>query len=817
MQVPGSKAYYSFVGGLNTEVSDLLFPDNMSKEEENFELLVNGSRRKRKGMQFEEDAVSFNRVTPQTSLAPGRNPIRIAYTEHSWRHVSGNPEINFVCQQIGSEILIFEDDRVTYSDKFKHRIMLSDFRAPNATENLVRVQPVQYASGRGDLVITGEFIEPLLVTYDQDADDFNEVIIPIRERDFFDADPTLAVEDKPATLTNEQLYDLLNRGWTNSLITAYETAQSEFPAKNQIPWLGLQEDSNGINQFVPAKLDAEYFKDVSSPRGHYLVNSFNNNEYFGSGGTATFGPFDITTWSISDTSIPDPIVTITTNTAHGFTASDKIEIVGQDAIWENILNFVDTYSFDGEYTVIAAPTSTTFTIQIDFTPFNEFNVWVNQFFKLGQTRSAFTRTGDNIVNTNRRFKACAFYAGRAWYAGCPAKGISSRLYFSQIVENLDQYGKCYQSADPTDKNIPDLIETDGGVINIPELGPVVRMVPFNESLLVFTEDGVWEISGGFREYFSALSYQVRKIADSKVYAPYGISMSEDKLFYAAGDGLHIIRLDPQAGILIDENISEERVQSLWMSMPGNNWAFVKSFYDPVKKRVWWLWNNEPGARFKYNYALIFDTRLLAYFQYKFHTGTSEDGELGDYYISGVSVPRFFCCQNEVVAKFLTVDTTENLSGRFWYSELLDETTWKDWDFDFVAFLVTGAELFEDGSRRKQSPQITTFMRRTETGFEEIDGDLVPKNESGCFMRARWDWADSAESGKWSQSRQIYKHRRFWQPENDSDPFENGHPVVVQRDTVRGSGRALSLEFRSEEGKPCELLGWSVEWLGNPGV
>jgi hypothetical protein len=235
--------------------------------------------------------------------------------------------------------------------------------------------------------------------------------------------------------------------------------------------------------------------------------------------------------------------------------SDTVEITDQRAFFQNFFSFTSEWNFNGTYTVVTAPTATTFTIVVDFWPSFEFSGWVSQYAALGSAKATFSRASQDQVVTNFRFRAVAFYAGRAWYGGCPVDRLANKLYFSQIVEDREQYGKCYQEADPTDQNIPDLIETDGGVITIPDLGQVTRMVPFEESLVIFTEDGVWEISGSFREYFSALNYKVRKLSDAKVYAPQGITHSEDRLFYAAGDGLHIIRLDPQAGLLIDENTS----------------------------------------------------------------------------------------------------------------------------------------------------------------------------------------------------------------------------------------------------------------------
>ncbi len=43
------------------------------------------------------------------------------------------------------------------------------------------------------------------------------------------------------------------------------------------------------------------------------------------------------------------------------------------------------------------------------------------------------------------------------------------------------------------------------------------------------------------------------------------------------------------------------------------------------------------------------------------------------------------------------------------------------------------------------------------------------------------------------------------------------PVVVTNNKVRGSGKAMSIEFTSESGKDFDLLGWSVLASGNTRV
>ena len=60
----------------------------------------------------------------------------------------------------------------------------------------------------------------------------------------------------------------------------------------------------------------------------------------------------------------------------------------------------------------------------------------------------------NIKNPN----CCASAFGRIFYA------VDSTVSYSQVLVSSQQAGNCYQNNDPTSETIPDLLDTDGGVI-----------------------------------------------------------------------------------------------------------------------------------------------------------------------------------------------------------------------------------------------------------------------------------------------------------------------------------------------------------------
>jgi len=877
-QQQGSRHYYNFVAGLNTEAHEVAFPENASAAEENFELMIGGYRRRRYGVNFEQDNVLKN----VQGLGQSSD---WAFVEHAWRSVNGDANRNWIVQQAGPFLYFYDDYRVSFSSSdLDFVIDLRDHKVPGVSDALVASTPVDMAHGRGKLIVVSPVIDPLALTYDPEFPSVSAEKIAISERDFEEVEDGIRLSDRPKDLSDTHLYNLLNRGWKSPQITAFESDRGSYPAKNMIVGQGFRRlkdqnfaDADGINQFSPEKLLAELFQEVSAPKGFFILNAFDTSTVVSAGSSLGIS---VASWTA--TPPPGNVRTVVINTAipHGLLANDDFEWRGARVRFQRGLSGSNrkaktTVSVEGTFTALSV-TSTSITFDVDFgeyTPYDNVHINIGDTLQL-PNGEIYPAVGDSFFQdrpfgavTATRPSATAFYAGRAWYAGINSSRNASRIYYSQIVETPIQFGKCYQAADPTDLNISDIVATDGGVLVLPELGTVKRLVPYQSSLVVLTETGVWEINGGFRDAFSATSINVRKLSDARVYAPRGVAISDSAMFYAAADGLHVIRLDPRAGILVDENISEDLVQTLWLNISSSNWDKIKAVFDPVRKRVWWFYSNKftqgngvtISNGWKYDRALVFDTRMLAYSSYRFYDGGP--------YITGAIVPRQFCCTGEPVIKFTTVAGVSNEApfiGQLTYSEFqfpgvpsapreLTPESWTDWGNDVPAFLLTGAEVLQDASRKKQAPTIHIFMRRTETGFTpNMDGDLVPKNDSGCFMQIRWDWADDPAAGKWSAEKQVYKLSRFYAPgldvvggvqtpylyedgvpilyedgvpvvTEDSDElqfdylYRTGKPVIVTREKSFGMGRAINVLFRSEPRKPCVLLGWSMDFGMNTGA
>ena len=112
------------------------------------------------------------------------------------------------------------------------------------------------------------------------------------------------------------------------------------------------------------------------------------------------------------------------------------------------------------------------------------------------------------------------------------------------------------------------------------------------------------------------------------------------------------------------------------------------------------------------------------------------------------------------------------------------------------------------------PYIWFYFSKTEDGFSEVNGLLELDNRSSCFVKAKWNWTNSANSGQWGARFQAYRFKRPYIPSGTGDTFDYGYEVIVTKSRLRGSGRSLSLVIESEPGMDMKLLGWAVAVTGD---
>lgn len=793
------KNYLRFAGGINTEASLINFPDGFSVDEENYTLLKDGSRRRRPGLQLE--AGGQNHTLGYTLASGG------AVRSFDWENVSGDPSLNFICVQVGAVLHFYRDVDIPSVNKADSQIDLTLYAISGATAEQIASNPVDCAYGRGNLFVTHRFVQPFWVKYSIVDDSFTVILINIEERDFEGVDDGYSNSAQPTSAISSHTYNLYNRGWTAAQISAFQTSQGSQPSKAMIPWLGLQRqtatgvfDGDGVRQFSPTKLVQELFQDASAPQGHFIRNPFNTVFSANSGALTDYA---ITTWTISGTGPGSQTVTVTTSGNHGLSNGNPVKIEGASSFYLSTFGgggFPDFnynyFSIDGEYTV-SGVTATTFQITVTFV--SDFALWANQYSTLG------TATTANITNPGgavyaSRFKTVAFFAGRVWYAGAPSEKLSTKLFFSQVIESDAQYGKCYQIADPTDERISDLVPSDGGVITIPEAANVMKILAYESFLLVFASNGVWAIGPGDTGYFTATSYSVRKITDSGAAGPGAVILSDNIPMYWNLTDIYAITPDENSGFMVARNVSQNVINTLFNSISQASKSTAQAVFDDLNKKVYWLYSTDASVPYNYNKALIFDTRLGAF---------TKDGFAGDA-ATGFVASIFTTKQGLDSRKIKFVTITGNRTV-LTIAELSNTTDYKDFNLTEPAcYLVTNHEMFGDPASRKFGNYVYVFSNKTETGYVPVGLEFSPIRPSSTLLQARWDWADRGISGKWGQQQEVYRHRRLYVPADPStDTYDNGEPMLVTKNLIRGTGKSLSLKFSAGPGKDSWIAGWQI--------
>lgn len=751
----------SFVGGFVTEASPLTFPENSALDIQNMNINQNGSVSRRKGITLEENHSEF-------AYSVG---VAHDYECFSWRNVAGQSGINFIAAKAGRYVLFYEEGENLSGGKASFQIDLNSYKVTDATTANVTANRVDMSYGKGYLFIVGKYTEPLVVEYDVDTNNISVLSFSLRIRDFDGVEDNLSPSERPSTLSSEHLYNLLNQGWSVERINAYQLHAGVYPSNADIWSAGR--DAN--NNFSPAEMNKINFGNSLAPRGAFLTNAFNTSQSFSA-------PNRI---PVSNTNLSTN--TFTMSEDHGLSVSDTFNIIGSSGTYDDE-GLTRTDDWDGVYTVDTVVNSTTVTVSS--IPTLATTVTKNGSAEVGDISNPEGRISKWRVET------VAFFAGRAFYAGVDSDYLADTVFFSQIITNKRKIGYCYQDADPTSDEISDLIDTDGGEVTITGLGKVTKMVPVQRSLLVFSENGIWEIAGGGEGYFRATEYSVRRITNIPCLSPKSVVEAEGVVFLFAQDGIYLIKENEISGLLSAESISDTTVKKYYLSLRDTCRRNAASIYDSRDKKIYWLFNTRgTGCPKQFDSALVFDLRVGAFYKHSFAIGSN--------YLVGVCVVRDVSSASLNV-KYFTVLNDTHLS----FSSLTDES-FEDWGVDSEAFVITGHATLGDIGVKKQARQLILHMLRTETGFEMDGTSLVATNPSSCKVRITWDWSNDSTSNKWGPEFQGYRYRQLYTPTGVEDTFNTGYEVITTKTKLRGTGRAMSLRFFSDPEKDMVILGWSI--------
>lgn len=284
-----------------------------------------------------------------------------------------------------------------------------------------------------------------------------------------------------------------------------------------------------------------------------------------------------------------------------------------------------------------------------------------------------------------RPKAVAFFAGRIFYAGTQSGKWNSRVYFSQILERDEQVGFCYQNQDPTSEDVPDLLPNDGGVIVIPEIAEIVKMVPYGADLWIFASNGIWRIAGSDGVGFRANDYSISKFAAIPAYGPHSFVETDSGLLWWSRSGIWALIPD-EVGQMKAQSITDNTIKDFFDSIPDESKKFAKGAFNKQSKIVQWIYREvAPGTvaeQYSYDRILNLDTRTIAMYPWKpINEGMSSRVKMsGIIAISGdaiFTIQELVTVEDETVTAdteevYVDVITRRSVENKFKYIVLIEE-------------------------------------------------------------------------------------------------------------------------------------------------
>jgi len=425
--------------------------------------------------------------------------------------------------------------------------------------------------------------------------------------------------------------------------------------------------------------------------------------------------------------------------------------------------------------------------------------------------------GIPVVATTDRPVSTAFFSGRVWYLS------GSNVYFSQLLDAKGKAGLCYQEADPTAEDISDLLPTDGGHIPIPEMSEGLKLVPLGDAIVVFGTNGIWSVSGT-ASGFSASDMSISKINPVGCNSRGAVVEAENQIYWWSSVGImamspKIGQFGPVEGVFDRVNISEESIQSFYNNnIPEGRKQYAKGIYDPATNTIQWLYaDDETLPLYGYNRILNLDLNLQAFYPWSVDV-------TGGYHLSGAVLSTSLQKVDhpqipESFTKYAFNAPEPNEFSRLGWGYFYNNN-FADWRLSdgvgvkYMSFVETGYELLDDAMRKKATPWVYTYFRRTEETFVPDNGDYTVDKPSSCLFQVKWNWANSQASGKFSTKFEAYRHTRLPMFDESNLDFDTGFPLVQTKHKVRGQGRAIQFRLENDKiGYDFDLIGWAVSYTG----
>lgn len=219
------------------------------------------------------------------------------------------------------------------------------------------------------------------------------------------------------------------------------------------------------------------------------------------------------------------------------------------------------------------------------------------------------------------------YAGRIFYL------CGDVLLYSQMIsEDVTKSDQCYTAADPTSEEISDVVETDGGLISLPDIGEGIKLAQFGQYLFVFGTRGNALITGTANNIFTATAYSAGSLNAVPTQAPYSFVSTEYGVFYWGTTGIEV--LGAGEGGLAVQDISSDKILTWFGKLSNVQHKWCKGVYSSSKKKIYWFYPSDEEQPRRLDSCLVYDIQKGAFAPQEIATGYIDE-DSGEYVEGGL--------------------------------------------------------------------------------------------------------------------------------------------------------------------------------------
>ena len=774
----------SFIGGLKTEFTGLNFPENACTDTENCVFSIIGDVLRREGIDLEVNAT-------QNSIMQSS----VALNTYRWTNVGGDGQTQVLVVQIGNTLYFFNTSAATASSPISAQLLastvtVSTYQATNNIAN-VALTECQFTDGNGYLFVFHPDCDPFSCTYNAGTITATEITLQIR--DFAGiAEPGVPVANRPATLTKEHNYNLVNQGWVSGA-----------PWQAYIQTNGQYNINTGSEPFVTSS------GITGVTNGQVVVVAVYPWAAGGTGDAAsgTVTGYTGTTITISVTYIQSNIAGNQYQVTPSFTSFGSPIQCSAITLTPVATGYITTwFGAEGNYPSNAdiwyefkdssgdfSPATTEPQVTVGSGQAPQGHFILNPFIQQRGLLSGISGLTD--VVTTIRPKCGTWFQGRVWYAGVDASQQATgdaiyntwteNIYFSQIVETPTDFGSCYQVNDPTDETLNELLPSDGGVIVIQGSGSIYNLFPIQNGVLVFAANGIWIIRGNSGLGFTANDYAISRISSTQSISTTSLINVQGYPMFWNEEGIYYVQPSKEQapygfGGFQVEPVTVGTILSYYNNIPRDSKRFVRGDYNPITYVIQWCFRSTQEAgisnRYQFDTILNFNVYNKAFYPYTI----SQDNV---YFISDVVYMSYPSGVLDATFKYFATDGTV-LS----FAEERDDVNWVDWfsvdnvGVNYISYFISGYNLHGKGIVKWSSNYITMFLRND--------------NPYAYTIQGLWDYSGSGNSGRWSTIQTITN-------------FSPNYAMNYRRHKLRGQGMALQIKVSSVQGQPFDIMGWSM--------